>query len=672
MKAVGGSRDALVVFSPSGKRGHFAPGTRVLDAAHGLGVDIDSICGGHAMCGRCQVEVTEGELAKLDIASSAANLSPPGEAEKQFLGDDCGRRRLGCRARIRGDVAIDVPPGSQVHKQVVRKPYEAHDIEINPVVELCFVELDPPRLGEVGGDLQRLVSALQRHWRYGELGCSLSALRQLQHVVREGDWQLTAAVRYGHEIVAVWPGLKQRVFGAAIDVGSTTLAVHLCDLRSGDVVACSGSMNPQIRFGEDLMSRVSYIMSNPGEDRELTRIVRLAINELITEVVVETGVEIDDIVELTIVGNPIMQHLVLGISPVELGHAPFTLANDESVDVLASELGLRINLGGHVYVLPCIAGHVGADTAGVMLAEAPFDRDDVSLIVDVGTNAELLLGNRQRLLAASSPTGPAFEGAQISSGQRATPGAIERVRIDRETLEPRFKVIGSELWSDAPGFAGSLPDGGITGICGSGIIEAIAELFLSGVVNADGRINSDGADRTQRIEKDGHGWSYVLYDGKPKVGICQHDVRAIQLAKASMYAGARLLMHRFGVDRVDRIRLAGAFGAHIDVTYAMVLGLIPDCSLDAVSSAGNAAGTGARIALLDGKSRALIEEQVRKVEKIETGAESDFQDYFVAAMTLPHESDSFPELGKAIELPQRTARPRRSVRRAPAHDGEAR
>ncbi len=643
----------------------------MLDAAHGLGVDIDSICGGHATCGRCQVEVTEGELAKLDIVSSAANLSPPGEAEREFLGNYCGRRRLGCRAKIRGDVAIDVPPGSQVHKQVVRKPHEAHDIEINPVVELCFVELDPPRLGEVGGDLQRLVSALQHHWRYDELGCSLAALRQLQHVVRKGEWQLTAAVRYRREIVAVWPGLKERMFGAAIDVGSTTLAVHLCDLRSGDVVACSGSMNPQIRFGEDLMSRVSYIMSNPGAERELTRIVRHAINDLIAEVAGEAGVEIDDIVELTIVGNPIMQHLVLGISPIELGHSPFTLANDESVDVLASELELYINPGGHVYVLPCIAGHVGADTAGVMLAEAPYDRDDVSLIVDVGTNAELLIGNRERLLAASSPTGPAFEGAQISSGQRAAPGAIERVRVDRETLEPRFRVIGSELWSDAPGFSAALPDGGITGICGSGIIEAIAELFLSGVVDADGRIKGDGADRTQRLEKDGHGWSYVLYDGQPKIGICQHDVRAIQLAKASMYAGARLLMHRFGVDRVDRIRLAGAFGSQIDVAYAMVLGLIPDCSLDAVSSAGNAAGTGARIALLDGKSRALIEEQVRKVEKIETGAESDFQDFFVAAMTLPHESDSFPELGKMIELPHRTARPRRSLRRAPAHDGEA-
>ncbi len=661
---MGSRRDALVVFSPSGKRGRFAPGTRVLDAARSLGVDIDSVCGGRAMCGHCLVDVTEGELAKFDIVSSVSNLSPPSQAEQDFCGASGVRRRLSCRAKIQGDVAIDVPLTSQVHRQVVRKPFEAHDIEINPVVQLHLVELEPPELGDSAGDLQRLVSALQRDWQLGALTCSLPALQQLQSIVRQDDWRVTAAVRNGREIVAVWPGLKERVFGAAIDVGSTTLAVHLCDLRNGDVVACGGSMNPQIRFGEDLMSRVSYIMSNPGADRELTRIVRQRISELIAEVAIDAAVAVNDILELTIVGNPIMQHLVLGISPVELGHAPFTLANDESVDVLASELDLVINPGGHAYVLPCIAGHVGADTAGVMLAEAPFDRDDVSLIVDIGTNAELLLGSRERLLAASSPTGPAFEGAQISSGQRAAPGAIERVRIDRETLEPRVRVIGSELWSDEAGFVDALPSGGVTGICGSGIIEAIAELYLVGVIDADGRINGEHAGRTQRIARDGHGWSYMLYDGQPKVVIRQHDVRAIQLAKASMYAGAQLLMSNLGVERVDRIRLAGAFGAQIDVTYAMVLGLIPDCSLDAVSSAGNAAGTGARIALLDGNARTLIEKQVRKVEKIETGAESDFQEYFVAAMPIPHAFHAFPELDRRVDLPQKAPKARRSSRTA--------
>lgn len=283
-----------------------------------------------------------------------------------------------------------------------------------------------------------------------------------------------------------------------------------------------------------------------------------------------------------------------------------------------------------MYALPCIAGHVGADAAGVLLAEAPQEHDGISLIVDVGTNAELLLGNGERLLAASSPTGPAFEGAQIGSGQRAAPGAIERVRIDKETLEPRFRVIGCEFWSDDPQFAEAVQQ--VTGICGSGIIEVIAEMFTAGIISADGKIK---AAASERVVEDGRTFAYVLHDGDPVIRISQNDVRAIQLAKAALHAGAKLLMERFGVEKVDRIRLAGAFGAHIDVEFAMVLGLIPECDLEAVSSAGNAAGTGARIALLDRKARALIEQQVRDVEKIETAVEPRFQEHFVAAMAIP-------------------------------------
>lgn len=631
-------QDALVVFSPSGKRDRFPLGTTVLQAARKLGVDIDSVCGGHAMCGRCLVDVTEGELSKHDIVSRAGNLSPPGKVEQQFLASSgAGRgRRLSCHAKIQGDLAVDVPATSQVHRQVIRKPFEAHDINIDPVVRPCFVEVAPPDINLPEGDLQRVLAALRRDWQLDGLACGLPALQQLQSALREGDWKVTVAVRNDAEIIAAWPGLKERFYGVAVDVGSTTVAAHLCDLRNGEVPASAGKMNPQIRFGEDLMSRVSYIMANPGSEEELTEVIRHTVNELIAEVAASAQIEIDDIVEVSIVGNPIMQHLILGISPVELGRAPFKLANDESVDVRASELDISINPGGYAYVLPCIAGHVGADTAGVMLAEMPFDRDDMSLIVDVGTNAEILLGNRARLLAASSPTGPAFEGAQISCGQRAAPGAIERVRIDRETLEPRFKVIGCDLWSDDPGFADAMPGCGVTGICGSGIIEAIAEMFSAGIVLANGRIDGEQAQRSARIVADGTVHEYVLFDNDRRLSITQHDVRAIQLAKAALCAGVQLLMKERGVDRVDRVRFAGAFGAQIDARYAMLLGMVPDCDLDAVSSAGNAAGTGARIALLDRKARPLIEAQVRSVEKIETATRPEFQDLYVAAMAIPH------------------------------------
>ena len=659
------SDEPLVVFSPSGKRGRFPVGTAVLQAARSLGVDIDSVCGGRALCGRCQVTVAEGELAKHGIVSRAENLSPTGAAESRHreqrgLADD---RRLSCQATLCGDIAIDVPESSQVHRQVVRKPHEAHDIEIDPLTHACFVEVDKPDMHDPSGDLERLKMAIARDWQLENLQVALPVLQALQVALRKSDWQVTVAIRDDSEIITVWPGFRDKLYGIAIDVGSTTIAAHLCDLASGDVLASSGCMNPQIRFGEDLMSRVSYIMMNSGGETELTKSVREAINQLIVAVTEESELATEDVVELTLVGNPIMLHLVLGLNPVDLGTAPFALASDTSVSIPARDIGLVINQGGYAYALPCIAGHVGADAAGVLLAEAPFDRDEISLIVDVGTNAEMLLGNRERLLAASSPTGPAFEGAQISAGQRAAPGAIERVRIDPATLEPKYQVIGCDLWSDDPQFEAQIPANGVTGICGSGIIEAIAELYLAGVINPDGTIAGDAAERSGRVVADGRTFSYTLIEGDPGVTIEQNDVRAIQLAKAALYAGARLLMEKLGVDKVDRIRLAGAFGAHIDVKYAMVLGMIPDCPLENVSAAGNAAGTGARIALLDKSSRKLIEQQTRDVEKIETAVEERFQHHFVSAMAIPHDTDAFNELQKVVTLPERTTSGPASSRR---------
>ena len=458
--------------------------------------------------------------------------------------------------------------------------------------------------------------------------------------------------QHGQQIIAVWPGFRDQAYGAAVDVGSTTIAVHLCDLTRGEVLGSSGAMNPQIRYGEDLMSRVSYVMLNPEGGAQMTQAVRRAVSELIGRTAAQAGIDPADVLEVTLVGNPVMHHLLLGIDPTPLGTAPFALATDHALDVWAVEYDIDIHPNARAYVLPCIAGHVGADAAAVLLAETPWDRDEVTLIIDVGTNAELVLGNRQRLLAASSPTGPAFEGAQISSGQRAAPGAIERVRIDPQTLEPRFRVIGSELWSDQPGFAEELGDQGVTGICGSGIIEAIAGLYLAGIILPDGSFNGAAAARNPRIQARDRTHAYLLHDGEPRVFIEQGDVRAIQLAKAALYAGARLLMDHMGVDSVDRIRLAGAFGSHIDVKYAMVLGMIPDCDLAHVSSANNAAGTGARIALLSGASRTDIEARVRQIEKIETAVDPDFQRHFVEAMGIPHSTALNPELSKVIELPE--------------------
>jgi uncharacterized 2Fe-2S/4Fe-4S cluster protein (DUF4445 family) len=511
-------------------------------------------------------------------------------------------------------------------------------------VTLHYVEVAEPDMHDPASDFRRLCAALEAQWGVRGLCAPLAVLKDIQRTLREGEWKVTAAIRKGNDLVALYGGFKEKVYGLAIDVGSTTIAAHLCDLATGDVLASSGMMNPQIRFGEDLMSRVSYVMMHKGGDRELTRVVREAIQTIIQEVAEEAGISVDDIVEITLAGNPIMHHLVLGFDPTELGGAPFALAIDAPYDAPTRELNLAVAPGAFVYTLPCIAGHVGADTAGVVLSEGPYLSDELCLLVDVGTNAEIVLGNRHRLLACSSPTGPAFEGAQISSGQRAAPGAIERLRIDRSTLEPRYKVIGCDLWSNEAGFKEAVKATGVTGICGSGIIEAVAELVLSGVVRPDGMVDGASAARTWRVVEDGRTFSYIIQAGEPKIAVTQNDIRAIQLAKAALYAGIKLLLERYGATNVDRITLAGAFGTHIDVEYAMALGLIPDCDLAKVTSAGNAAGTGARIALLNASSRQEIADVVRRIEKIETAIEPAFQRHFIDAMAIPHKRDRFPHL----------------------------
>ena len=657
---------ARVVFMPSGRRGEFALGTSVLAAARTLGVDIDSVCGGRAVCGRCQINLGEGSFSKLGIESRGHHLTPFGETEAKYrrikgLAED---RRLSCQALLQGDVVIDVPAESQMHRQMVRKGAdEIRDLQIDPVVHLYYLELTKPSMADQTCDLTRVLERLETEWGLTDLQADISFLRSLSAAVRAGetyagDWKVTVAVRLNRQLIAVWPGFKDEVYGLAVDVGTTTVAGHLCKLSTGELVASGGMMNPQIRFGEDLMSRISYLQQNEGQAPVLTASVRKALADLVAQVAGQAGVPASDIVEMTLVGNPTMHHLVLGIDPTQLGMEPFPLVVDRGVTVLARDLDLSLHPGAHVYFLPCIAGHVGGDTAGVILSQGPHLAEAMTLVIDVGTNAELVLGSRNRLIACSSPTGPAFEGAQISSGQRAAPGAIERVRIDPATLTPRIKVIGCDLWSDDPGFEAGIVGIGVTGICGSGIIEVVAELFLAGVIDETGRMLAKGhavANHPYLVPR-GRNVEYVLYrSGERVVKVIPSDIRAIQLAKAACYSGARLLMDEMGVSRVDSVLLAGAFGSYIDVKYAMILGMIPDCDLAQVRSVGNAAGTGARIALLSAATRTEIEAVVRRVEKVETAIAPKFQDYFVAAMNLPNAVDPFPHLEQVVRLPAKKA-----------------
>tara|TARA_B110000093_G_C12967467_1_gene410390 strand:- start:866 stop:2914 length:2049 start_codon:yes stop_codon:yes gene_type:complete len=659
-----GNNDPLVIFTPSGKRGNFPIGTPILTAARQLGVDLDSVCGGRGICSRCQITPSYGDFSKHGITVEPNAISGWNSVEERYKSKRgmIDGRRLGCQATVQGNAVIDVPPESQVHKQVVRKRAEARDILINPSTRLFYVEVEEPDMHDPSGDLERLISTLRAEWDLSKLQADFSVLSKIQSVLRKGEWKVTCAIHMGDEtigprIINIWAGYYDgSIFGMAVDLGSTTIAAHLCDLQSGKVVGSSGSMNPQIRFGEDLMSRVSYSMMNAGGDVEMTNAVREGINVLFAEVADEAGISPSLIMDAVFVCNPVMHHLFLGIDPFELGQAPFALATSDAVSTQSSNLGLiHMHPAARVYLLPCIAGHVGADAAAVALSESPNTSEDLVLVVDVGTNAEILLGNKHKVLACSSPTGPAFEGAQISSGQRAAPGAIERVEINPITKDPRFRVIGSDIWSDEDGFEKSILSSGITGICGSGIIEMVAEMRVAGIVDSPGLIGNPEQSGTDRCFLDGRTYSYLVYDGSvsggPKITVTNRDIREIQMAKAALYSGARLLMDKFEVDNVDRIVLAGAFGAHISPKHAMILGMIPDCNIEKVTSAGNAAGTGARIALLNRSARKDIEVTVKEIHKIETAIEPRFQEHFVNASAIPNSVEKFPILETIVTLP---------------------
>lgn len=675
-----------VVFTPSGIEAAAAEGSTVLDAARAAGVDIDSVCGGRGLCGRCQVVPGTGQFPKWGVTSSGDALSAPGPSELDYR----GRRplatdhRLSCQAAVRGDAVIDVPAQSQVHRPVVRKAINLGEIAVDPVVTLHYLELSTAELGDEISDAERVVTALSDQWDLPDVVVPAAALPALSSAVVAGNGAVTAVVhtrRRGSEadgdaagverrVLTVRPGYSDEAFGVAVDVGSTTVAGYLLDLATGEVAATAGRMNPQIRFGEDLMSRVSYAMLNPGGAAELTAAVRAAIDELIGELCEAAEVGRASVCDLVVVGNPIMHHLVLGIDPTPLGTAPFTLAVSDGVWATAADIGLDLP-GAALYVGPCIAGHVGADATAALLAEGPHRSPRPQLLVDVGTNAEVVLGDGHQVWAASSPTGPAFEGAQISCGQRATAGAVERVQIDPATLAPRFKVIGCDLWSDDPGFDDALGSLEVSGLCGSGIIEVIAEMFLAGIIDHRGVIQGELANKSPRIIADGRTFAYVIQDEPVALSITQNDVRAVQLAKAALRAGIDLLMEHADVPQVADVRLAGAFGAHISPVHALVLGLVPDGPTEGVKGVGNASGAGAARMLVSSSQRAEAERAAREAVKIETATEPRFQELFVAAMSLPHETAPTPHLAEVVDLPPRlepdnetSARTRRNRRAA--------
>ena len=618
-----------VCFTPSGRQFKGEFGDTLLQVAQDAGVAIRSLCGGYGQCHQCWIEVSEGEHSKFGVNCKPENVTGVTKLEKQLIIDNptYKGKRLACQSCIQGDLVIDVPEESQEHKAYISKKNAKQNYSVASAISLIECTLEESTLDENPSASENLIAQLEKQGIEATIDFNL--LRGLQPLIHETKGNLTVAIRDNKQIVAAYPQGKLQVFGAAIDIGSTTLALYVYDLKDGKLVYESSAMNPQIRFGEDLMSRVSYVMMNKGGDEKLTIAVRTKITEMLHEACENLEVKWDKLLEVVLVGNPIMHHIFFGISPVELGQAPFTLSIRSWLDVDAKDLNFELYPKTRLSFFPLIAGHVGADTAAAYLSQIDIMHSETTLLVDIGTNAEIMLSKEGEVYATSSPTGPAFEGAEISSGVRATYGAIERVRIDKETLKVRFKVIGCDAWSDEPDF--ELVQMKAVGICGSGIIEAIVAFAEAGIIDQSGLFVESIAP--ELFSKKGNTTRFLLVDqGDKSIYIEQVDIRSIQLAKAALSAGVSILMDYLQCDHFDKILLAGAFGAHLDARYVALLDIIPTSTEDKIVSVGNAAGIGASAALLDVNKRKAIIEAVDKVVKIETATEPRFQEFFVEAM----------------------------------------
>jgi len=664
-----------VILQPSGRRGQVDEGMSVRAAARELGVEIESICAENATCGKCMVLIEEGRFEKYNIDSRRENLSPVGGEERAYLvrrpkllkdkGWEIGQVRLSCQCKVLGDVLINVPEESRGNKQIVRKSARERAIEIKPSVRKYYVSMTAPNLERPIADWERLAKGLETSMglvrrgeenlpRWFDLNIDYQCLRTLSSTLREAKWNVTVSVWQDKEVIEVQAGYVEDSYGAAVDIGSTTVALYLCNLRTGEMLAAESEMNPQIVYGEDVMSRIQYAIENKDGLEKLHKAIIATLNKLLKQAAQTANIKTEEILEMVLVGNSTMHHLLLNLHPKDLGLAPFVPTIHKSVDVKARELGLQINSSGNIHVLPTIASFVGADTSAVILAEEPHKQDENWLLIDVGTNAELVLGNRKRLVCTSTPTGPALEGAHVEYGMRAAPGAMERVHIDETTLEPKYKVIGVDGWNtDHAEFKGL-----VKGICGSAIIDSVAELFRAGIVDSRGKFKK--SLNSNRVREGESGWEYVIaWSEETSIGrdipITQQDVRQIQLAKAALFTAARTLLKRSGLQSPDKIILAGGFGSYIDKEKAMLIGLIPDCALENVYAVGNAAGDGARIALLNVEKRNEIESVTRKVERFELPTDPEFQNQFMLATSFPHMSEPFEHIAHLI--PNRVADP---------------
>ncbi len=607
----------------------------LLEAAQEMGVDLESPCGGEGICGKCRLKILEGYFSKYGINSGPDSLSPITDEEKTHLSEAEIEEgfRLACRSRAVGDLLVFVPPEGERGRQVILETGIQRDFQLNPAVENVSVNLPPPGLGDKQGDAERLKISLQERLTRDHIAIDYEVLRDLPHILRDSDWEVSVTLWQEAEAIRASGSAHPARFGMAVDIGTTTVAAYLCDLEHGAIKATASNVNPQVAYGEDIISRISYCQRQPGGRDLLQQQIVKSVNELVEQLAAEARIAPEDIVDAVVVCNTVMHHLFLGIDPRFLGGSPFIPGSKAPLDIKARDLGLQINSSAYVHVLPVIAGYVGADNVAFLVAEEPYLQDELGMYIDIGTNGEIDLGNKMELSCTSCATGPALEGAQIAFGMRAAPGAIEKVRISPKTLEPSFQVIGQEEWYP------ELSRSNIRGICGSGIIDVVAQLYRSGIIDPSGRFNK-GLDSTRVRTSQAGGVEYVLAwkeesgHGRDVV-ITQMDIRSVQLAKAALYVGAEVLMEKRGVRTPDKIVLAGAFGNYIDKESALAIGMFPPCPVEKIVSVGNAAGDGACLALFDRHKREEARRVALDVKFVETALDETFQDRFIKALAFP-------------------------------------
>lgn len=625
-----------IVFEPFGTVTYIDENENILRAAQRVGLKLEAYCNGQQICGKCKIKISDGDFPGYGgIHSSMKNVTEMTNHERQLLtlAEVKEGYRLACMTKVCEDVVVEIPRESRTGQQVILEKGKERKIECKPSVKAYTISIEKPTLEDHEDDFTRVKKAFLQ--KYKELSQELSmdyeVLRNLPVALREGNWKITALILHGKKVIKVVPAeMKIHSYGVAVDVGTTTVALYLCDLQTGEQLQTASLMNPQIKYGDDVLTRISYCVSREDGVDELQGILMEELNRAIAEMAEKEKIEKHDIVECVLVFNTVMEHIALKIPPNYIGQAPFVSVITKPMDLPAKELGIDILPNGNVHCLPVEAGFIGADNVAVLIAEEPYKQDKMKLIIDIGTNSEICLGNQEKLYVTSCATGPALEGAQIYCGMRAVSGAIEKVVIDPNTLEPTIRTIQN------------VPRA--IGICGSGIIDAVAQMAFTGIIDSDGKFSKNAVSPRIRTDQTGKK-EYVLYfkksPGERDIVVKQKDVRAVQLAKAALYAGAKELMKRCNVNKVDEVILAGGFGSYIDKENALALGMFPDCNLNKVTVSGNAAGMGAKMALINVDKRKEAEVVARQVEFVETATDAQFQTMFAQAMSIPPEKDNF-------------------------------